>query len=244
MDFLTIILLITLSTLAEIILWYSVFDSNDSINGYDLKDTLRYYLLVPFVGSITFLSLRVARDIKQGKFSNQLLRPYKIIKAVFFDFLGKKMSYLMISFPIFSVLLVMGVMVVGLDLDYKYLLTGLCFSVFGMFFHFLLELNIGWLAFWLDDIWSFRHFKSIILFLFSGMGFPFAFLPDTLRIFFKFLPFRYLYDVPVRYISGNFGSTNDVIFDISAICIWLSVFYVISKIILSAGLKKYGAFGN
>jgi ABC-2 type transport system permease protein len=243
-DHVTITLLVIISAISSLILWLAIFKTTKSINGYGFAETLKYYLLIPIVGSITNISTETARNIKQGKYSNELLKPYKIIPAQFFIIAAKKSSYLMTSLLFYIAFIILGMIYFDLKFNFIGISLGFMIALGAFVLHFFIDLTISWIAFWMDEVWSLTHFKSILFFVFGGLSFPLDFLPENLKNLFNLLPFKYLYYIPISYIKGNNLNMFDFIFNIAELALWCFMFYILSKIVLKFGLKKYGAFGN
>jgi ABC-2 type transport system permease protein len=113
----------------------------------------------------------------------------------------------------------------------------------GFLMHFFLDLSIGWLAFWIDDVWSFEHFKGITFGILAGVSFPFEFLPGNIQWLFNFLPFKFLYYTPISYVLGKRG-LEELGGDLLSISLWAVGFSVLSWLLWRRGLRKYEAFGN
>ncbi len=229
-----------------VFLWLSVYDVNDTIGGYTLNQTIFYYLLVPFVGFIihTNVSYVIGYDIRHGKLSGYLVKPYKIWAGAFASAVAQKINFLAMTLPLYMIALVLYIVLtkdtaLGLaNIAVAFLITVLAFIL-----HFTIDIALAWLAFWYDDVWAFSHFKDILFAVFGGVMFPFSFLPTNVRVIFELLPFKYMFYVPISYLQGT-RSFNLLIIDIAGIFIWSVVFAIFAYILWVKGIKKYEAFGN
>jgi len=100
------------------------------------------------------------------------------------------------------------------------------------------------LAFWMDETWSLIHFKIILFSTFGGLSFPIDLLQGHILRLFEFLPFKYLYYIPVSYITGKRLPDEHLLIDIIGIVVWMMVLVLLVNYFWKKGLKRYGAFGN
>src|SRR5947207_3031683 len=91
-DLLSTVFLEAISVSSVVILWLAIFRTQHVVAGYDYGQTITYYLAVPIVGFITqvVLSDRLSREIRNGSFSNYLLRPLKFWRTAFIGVLATK----------------------------------------------------------------------------------------------------------------------------------------------------------
>lgn len=226
-------------------LWVAAFRSQDSIAGFSLLQVGLYYLLVPLVGFITQVQLsgQLGFEIKDGIFSNYLLKPYNIGFAALMRTLAEKANQLMILLPLyFCVIFIISAIMGGIGFTIKGIIAAAIIAVFGFFLHFILDLTLCWLAFWMGDIWSFQHFKVIVFGILAGVSFPFEFLPRELRTLFEFLPFKYLYYIPLSYLLNKRG-LDSLAADLTQILVWGGLIFLLSIYLWKKGLKAYEAYG-
>jgi ABC-2 type transport system permease protein len=227
-------------------LWLAVYKTEESIGGYSMSQTILYYILVPFVGFITAVKLsdRLGREIKDGLLSSYLMKPYHLWIVSFIRTSADKMYTLLILIPIYLVILffVLGVFQQEL-VTWPALVWGMVMALCAYVLHFFLDFGIAGLAFWTDDVWSFKHFKSIVFGLLGGVSFPFEFLPENLRAILEQLPFKYLYYVPLSYITGG-RAVDALTQDIVVLGFWVVVTILFAGIVWRRGVNKYGAYGG
>jgi ABC-2 type transport system permease protein len=100
------------------------------------------------------------------------------------------------------------------------------------------------LAFWLDEVWSIKHFKEIITDLLGGKRFPLAFFPMAIQSINKFLPFQFIYFIPLEYILSKHTIKINFAQDLFFVMSWIIIFILFSSFLYKRGIQKYGAFGN
>lgn len=229
-----------------IILWTSVFGTNAKVAGYDFSQAILYYLLIPFVASITFVfvSGELSRDIREGRLSNYLLKPYKIWFASFLSVLAQKINYILIATPVYIAIFLVYLLKIKDALTVGNILFGVIVAFLAMLMHFSIDLFITWISFWTSDIWCFVHVKFILFSIFGGLEFPLTFLPSAVKPLFEALPFKYLYFVPVSYMIGERRVAEYFLKDVLTMFLWAALFLVLGAVLWKKGLKKYEAFGN
>ncbi|MCA9389856.1 ABC-2 family transporter protein [candidate division WWE3 bacterium] len=229
-----------------LVLWVTIYQSEETVGGYSLIKTVHYYVLVPFIGIITQVQLsnELGKEIKDGLLSSHLTKPYKLWIGSFMRVLAEKIFTLSMVLPLYILL------IIGLDrffdaslLSMRGVLLGLMICLAGFILHFFLDLAITWLAFWTDDVWSFKHFKDIIFGVLGGVSFPFEFLTPGLQALFHLLPFKFMYYIPLSYMLGDRGADH-LVMDLLGITVWIGIMISIAFALWQMGVRKYGAYGG
>ena len=71
--------------------------------------------------------------------------------------------------------------------------------------HYLINFPIQAVAFWADNVWSLLVAERFIISLLGGLMLPLDFFPEWARAVLVWLPFPYLFSVPVRTLLGQVG---------------------------------------
>ena len=234
-----------ISVASGIFFWSAVYQDQQLVGQYDLQDMMSYYVLIPFVGTITYVHLATSfpKKIKDGQISVDLLKPYNLATALFFKAIGSMIFKLLIKVPffIFAAFFLFHFFKIGLGFSNVFLTILVSLLAFGL--HFLIDLCLSYLAFWLDDVWAFEHLKLVALMIFGGMTFPLGLLPDQLKFIFNLLPFRFIYYFPISVAQGKVSMVWLGI-GVLQIFVWTIFFYMLAKLLWRQGMKKYGAYGN
>ncbi|MBU4210061.1 ABC-2 family transporter protein [Patescibacteria group bacterium] len=228
-----------------IFVWLAVYRDNLNVGGYDFKQMIFYYVLVPIVGVFTnvYISESLPKKIKDGVISAELIKPYNLKVKILVGNIAWRMVKLFIYMPIFVAMLAVVGYFFGISLSFGNAMIGflVCFLVY--FLHAFMDLSISYMAFWMDDVWALSHLKFIVLFMFGGMSFPLDLLPENLWKIFNFLPFKFIYFVPVSVLRGRLSSF-EIGFQVVQLLAWIGFFHFLSEILFKLGLKKYEAYGN
>jgi ABC-2 type transport system permease protein len=234
-------------TSSVLMLWVSVFRSNQTVGGLKVNEIILYFLFVPFFGYLTKTNQasKISREIKRGVLSNQLIKPYTIFVSNFVETIGFKINYFVFIIPIYCFILILFFLKnPGVQITWQGVAITIIFSILSFILNFIAELSIAYSAFWLDEIWALDHIKTILLWLFGGVTFPFELLSTQLRIWFDLLPFKFTYYIPISYLLGNRNPEEYLLFDIAVFAFWCSIFTFLAIVLWRKGIRRYGAYGN
>jgi len=223
----------------------AVFRTNQTVGDYDFGRIVSYYLLVPVIGGFTsiFVSEHLPRKIKDGAISIDLLKPYSISAINLLNQFGIKLTQLTIKLPAYLFAGIFFTHFFNIHLQLIYLPLALFICIFSYLLHFYLDLALSYLAFWVDDTWSFGLIKTVALMVFGGLSFPLDLVPQNFRLLFDLLPFKYIYFYPVKVAQGGMPA-NQLVSQLVVLLTWLVFFFILGKLLWFKGIRKYGAYGN
>jgi len=234
-----------ISLVFVIFLWLAVYRDQALVGNYSSQQMLFYYALVPLIGTFTYVyvSSSLPKQIKDGKISIDLIRPYNLAFTVFLRQVSVKVAQLFFKVPIFLFFVLILRASFGINFDFSFLAVAIIICLFSFVLHFLIDLCLSYAAFWIDDVWSLKHFKTVTIMVFSGMTFPLDLVPHSLRAVFDFLPFRFIYFFPISVARGDL-TVYEIFGGSLHLMAWVLLFYVFSQFLWRCGLKKYQAYGN
>lgn len=229
-----------------VLFWTTVYSTNENIGGVEYSELLTYFLLVPIVGFIanTSISYKIGNEIKTGTLSADLLKPYSIFGRIFSQAVANRVNKLVIVLPVYVFVFAILSIYLNLQINLSYLPGLVLFGILGFILSVIIDIFLGWLAFWVDDIWAFEHLKSILVSIFGGKLFPFVFLSESMRSVFELLPFKFIYSVPLRAISGEYPLSEFLQRDIFIFIFWILFFLILINFIWREGISKFEAYGN
>jgi len=238
-----------ISNLLTIFTWIAVWLSADSsglIGGFTKSGLITYYVFSLLMRWLTdwFPFYWLKYDIANGKIVGDMLtKPVSAYWQVFCNELG----WHIVSFNvgIFSTLLVAIPFSSLLEINFSpsQIFLSLLSTILAIFVVFNYSMCQSTLAFWFTNINAVDSIHWIGRVLLGGQGLPFTFLSGTLSFLAIFLPFRYMFSLPLEILFGQLN--QPVIFQgILFQTIWSLVLYLIFKIMWHYGQKSYSAFGN
>lgn len=114
--------------------------------------------------------------------------------------------------------------------------------VLAYFIKLFLDLLIGFLAFWTNEVSGLYTGLTALNRLLSGALFPINLLPSIFMNISLFMPFVYIFFAPVQLYLGKMSIAQGML-GIGVEIIWLFVLYAIIKIVWKRGLRKYESVG-
>ncbi|MBI5756662.1 MAG: ABC-2 family transporter protein [Nitrospirae bacterium] len=223
-------------------LWSAIYHEGQSVGNYTLQQLTTYYLLQLMINSIIFsyISWDVIDNIKNGLFSNFLTKPLdyylywftinlsgKMLEALFVIIAAGGISFFVsdyIFFPEHLITLIYFIIAVGL----------------GIVLAFEMDFCIGMITFWLTQVRTFKYMLQTLILFFAGAMLPLDLFPAYLAKIAEILPFRYLIFFPA---SIYLGKIDNPWLSFLLLIFWIIIFYVISRILLARGIKRYEAVG-
>jgi ABC-2 type transport system permease protein len=241
-----------LPLVTTIFLWYAVYKARQtggaspSIRGMNYEDMIAYYALMYVArgfSSVPGTMTDISKDIKDGLLNRYLIKPINYLWYQVMYRLAHKLVFWYVALftfpPIFFLmrhyfshtptLLEWGAFVVSLVIAF----------CIGMLFCSI----IGMLAFWFLEISTFLFVVMMLEFFMSGHLIPLNILPAYLQPVLTLSPFGYegywpcvilMGKVPADHLAGLLGIG----------ILWIGVFYLISRVMWKAGLKRYSAVGG
>jgi ABC-2 type transport system permease protein len=239
-----VIELVTLSF--AIFVWSAIYRENRLVGGYSFEQMVLYYALVPVVSNFVYVHVLtdyLAKRIKDGEISGEMIRPYNLSMAYFLRSTAIKVFQMVVKLPLFVISL--GVIVfylkAGLDWSNLVLGIGVCLPIYLM--NFLMDLTIAFAAFWFESVWSLTHLKRIMTMVFGGLAFPLALVPAGWQGVFEVLPLRFLYNFPINVFLGRITS-KEMVGGMITVVGWIVVFGIASQWLWRRGVKKFAACGG
>jgi ABC-2 type transport system permease protein len=233
--------------LAVFTLWGAVFAGQNQIGGFNLGQTLTYFVLILvlqfFIGAFNE-DFQISEEIRNGLINQFLLKP---------------INYFIYRFSIFgSARLVSGALVlvplaVALPLLYRHLTLptdawrlwlGLPALVLSGVIQFSIAFCFGLMAFWFLEIQSFVMLSYSIETLLGGQVFPLDLMPSGLYRVSRFLPYYYQMYFPAAIFTGRIPSQAQAIEGLALQVFWVIVLLFIARLLWTRGLRRHTAVGG
>jgi ABC-2 type transport system permease protein len=190
--------------LISLAVWYRVATQGHStVNGQDI---ITYYIFIIFINLLTsaWSGYFLSRDILSGEIVKYLIRPFSVIWDQTANNVAEKMLRLIIPLPVLIVAIALAPHFFSSTIYQPAHIAGFIISLlFGMVIAFVLDLNIGVIAFWLEDVNQLRSYKFLLQEITSGTMIPFVLLPAAIHTAFSYLPFRYIISLPAELLLGQ-----------------------------------------
>ena len=239
-----------LPIVTNIFLWSAIYavgtaHAIDKMNKYTYKNMVAYFLLA-MVGrafsSMPGLASGIAREVRDGTIKKYLTQPIDLLGYLFWHRVAHKLVYYVVAIGPFALVFwlcrgyfnrwpdgwTIAAFVVSLALSF---LVG-----------FLLEAWIGLIAFWFLEVSSLLFIYMMLNYFLSGHMIPLDWLGGFGRVF-QYLPFQYLAYVPAAIMLEKYDHQQLAI-ELSIEFAWVVVLFVMCRVTLARGVRRYGAFGG
>lgn len=205
---------------------------------------LFYFMAVIFVERMTSAwdVWELDREIREGTFSNYILRPLHPIHWAVAENIVYKVLFLVILAPVWAVA-ALFVPALRFDMTGGQALLFLMALLLGAALRFLLSYTCGLLGFWITKVTAVYSLLEVISLFLSGRIAPLSLLPPVLQQWSVFLPFRYMVGFPIDIITGAVNR-KEMMTGFLLAAIWVMLFIIVLRWLWKAGLKKNQAVGG
>lgn len=226
-----------------IFIWLAIYQNGNQILGMSFEQVTTYYILVVSLDPIISWGINeiMGRAISEGEILRELLNPISYFSYYFGIRIGELIESGIVSILTFAICSILfGVMLPAGILNLIFFMIVVFLAVVTVYFF---ELIIGMMAFYTNAIWGAEILKRAVLSIFSGMIAPITLFPDLLQKIANFLPFKDCIYTP---ISIYFGKLNniEIVQVVLKQCIWITIFYIIAKILFKKAVKNITVNGG
>jgi ABC-2 type transport system permease protein len=226
----------------QAVFWGAVFWDREVVNGFNYEDILVYYLFVRIVSEIvdSKLGFRLSDMIVDGQITNFLIKPFKIRLWVMFEEFGRIIPNLFFKAGVYTILY----LIVFNSISINWIMLPLFLVV--VMLSYLISYNIyflvGCVAFWSDNSRSLNYTLGRIVMFLSGGLIPMSFFPGMMQDILKYLPFKYIFDLPISVITrdinwGEFG------LGVAVQVVWIGILTWVVSTIFARAVKHNESVG-
>ena len=224
-------------------LWNAIYQSDGRLGNYSLPDLITYYLLQLIISSVvlSYVSWEIVDQIREGTFSNFLIRPvnylhywftlnlsWKLFEGLMVSVGGGLLSFILIDY-------------ISLPSRLSTLLYFFISLLLGMVLSFEFDFAIALLAFWLVQANAFKYMLQYIVFFFAGALLPLDLFPKAIEAVANVLPFRYLAFFPSQIFLEKEAHPVEGLIGALA---WAVGLYFLLRFVLRRGIARYEAVGQ
>lgn len=179
-------------------------------------------------------------DVRSGSLAYAIIKPYSYIFFQYCAFLGRMVANLSFFLPVSVVLMVYFAGVPTLSV--QSVILSLVLLLLGQTLNFFIELAIGLLAFWIEDVKSISWAYHTLTLILGGVIIPLAVLPDWFAEIASYLPFRQLFYSAAR-LMVRFDSDLSISFFTMQL-VWLTFVSVMMYYLWRKGSKHVSLGGG
>jgi len=225
-------------------IWYMVSRQNGTVGSVETSQIFSYFafrFLLWYVIGGTFHWM-ISDGIKNGTLSNILLKPQPAFLSSIAWEQGWKVFGLLLCLPLFVALLMIFPDPALLSSPIVYLIS-IPSLIFGAIIFGCFQVLVASSTFWWQSYEGADSLYRVTSDFFGGNFIPLALLPFALRNISNMLPFRYSIAFSAELLARTLD-TSQIISGYAWQIGWTVVMLYITKLVISAGLRKYESFGN
>jgi ABC-2 type transport system permease protein len=228
------------------ILWGAAFAGADDIGGFDLRQTLTYFvtlLVMQFFISAFNEDYQISEEIRNGLINQFLLKPINYFLYRFSIFIAARM----VSGALIFIPLLIAMPVIGQYLTFPVDGWRFAIGVPALFLSALIQFSIaycfGMLTFWFLEIQGFVILSMAIETILGGQIFPLDLLPEWIFRIAQFLPFFYQMYFPAAIFTGRMElpmALHGIVIQIG----WVVILLLVNQLLWMRGLRRHTAVGG
>ncbi|HEX3017651.1 MAG TPA: ABC-2 family transporter protein [Caproicibacter sp.] len=230
-------------------IWLAVFHSSggSSFMGFSMPDLVTYVFITNLTGFAAHSGATrdVGEQIKDGSFSMLMIKPIGFDTYALFQEIGSRFIVTLLLLP---------PVVIGVEWYRCWAYGHIVFNLATFLLYFLsiilsyllsfyFSLSVGFLAFFLKNIWGFSMLKQSIVNFLSGAIIPIAFMPLWAQNILNCLPFASLSYTPVMIYMGKYGPSQTALL-IALQVFWVLAFWGLSRLIWQLSVKHVTVQGG
>jgi ABC-2 type transport system permease protein len=229
-------------------LWFAVYESSHEsvLASITLPQMLAYIATATLCASICRkgrFERATGEEIRSGELNKYLVKPITHIGYILAAATAERMISLQLTVILVIVVGVPLALATGVSLSLSGCLVAFPILLCGMMIHSLIALTLSYLAFWLDEVWTFHVVKDISFWFLSGQLLPLSALPPDAFFISSLLPFQYLAYVPASLMVGTIPASAALPYFAGAL-FWTALLYGGTLLIWKRGIMRYSAFGG
>jgi ABC-2 type transport system permease protein len=236
-----------LQMVALLFVWSAILDGSGNTFNYSSAELLTYIFGISLLRSVVFTgrTTDVQAEISSGDLNNLLVRPLKYFSYWFSRDIADKLVNS--GFAVIEITIIISILnpPLALPASIIHLALFLITIILANVLYFFFSLCISMTTFWLPEGngWPQRFFILVLIEFLVGGLFPLDILPETLKTLAVMLPTAYMGYAPVQIYLGRFDLSTAAMAAAFSV-MWISIFYLLAKIMFKKGTRIYGAYGR
>lgn len=229
-DVVSTILVQSIIMIATSYFWIAVYGAKDVAVGTSKTQMITYMILSTVLSCFFTIGVedRVKRSVRTGNVATDMLKPINMFGMYLAEDIGGIVVALFLN--IIPILIVACIFIqVPAFASWFHFLLFLISSTFSYTINWLFTACFSMIAFWTISINPLSYIKSILIRVLSGSVVPLWFFPDWLQSVLRFLPFMYMYQLPLSIYIGKLTAQETVI-QMGIQLFWVVALYGIYKL--------------
>jgi len=228
------------------ILWGAAYQGQTHIAGFDLNQTLTYFIVVLlmqfFIGAFNE-DYQISEEIRNGLINQFLLKPINYYLYRFSIFIAARLvSGLLALVPVLIALPLLKEHIALPDELWR-LAYGLPAMIMAAFIQFTIAYIFGLLTFWFLEIQSFIILSLAVETVLGGQLFPLDLMPAWFYRLSQWLPYYYQMYFPSAIFTGRIKEA-DALHGLSIQAFWVFALLALAQLLWTRGLRRHTAVGG
>jgi ABC-2 type transport system permease protein len=213
--------------------WKVAYRGIGAVDGVDEKQMITYSIISTLLSAAFVFNVEdtVNSRIREGDIALDFIKPLNVFGIYLAQDIGSIASSLMLKvIPLFIVSSVF--ISVPLPASLRSLILFLFSCILSYMILWLLSAIVGLTSFWIVELGPLGHIKNALVGTISGSFIPVWFFPDVIRNILEFMPFIYIYQLPLGIYIGKtdfIDSIKGMTIQFVWVCIMLLIFYVMQR---------------
>lgn len=223
--------------------WNSIYMQGNRIGSYSLNEMISYYVFMTIfqlliTGDNTAWS--IGEEIRNGQIINSILKPINYLKYKMSQSFGNLAYRFVIFLPaiLIAIFVLRDFLTHAQNFQAYFVFSVLAIVSYVLFF--LVYFTVGVIGFWTVESNSFFWTCWVVVNFMQGGLIPLDLLPAWFSALSEYLPFKYLFFVPVGLITGRLQFSYAMIF---IPLLWCVGIYLFAQFLYVKGMKKYEGIG-
>jgi ABC-2 type transport system permease protein len=222
-------------------LWRAIYGGASTFVGFTMVQMVWYLTFTEAIElSQSRIFLPISEEVKDGTVAYSVNRPYSYV----FFWISRGMGENLVKVvPLLAEGFILALIMVGpLPGYFRALPVGLLAIVMGILIGTSLQMIIGLLAFWFEEVMPFWWIIQKLVFVIGGMFIPIDVYPDWLQRFSRFTPFAFAAYWPAT-VFVDF-SRSRVVTTLAGQALYVAVFLVIAVVLFRVAVRKLHVQGG
>lgn len=228
------------------LVWETVYTNGNFAVEYTFEELIGYYFILAIVEAVMMPCGVVAYEewasIQIGDMNLFMTRP---ISYPLYAYAKNGRIFLQLITGLFFICFtkIFMVSLFGIELHMVNLVWFVLALILGFTIMVSLFQIIGHITFWVENILSLRDNLWNIIKIFSGEIFPIAMYPLFLQNICKYLPFQYIYFLPISILQGRVEG-REMMWSLLLQTGWVIILVLVNALIWKRGNAKYVSQGG
>lgn len=233
-----------LGMVLQYFLWKAIYAGAAVMNGMTFNQTFTWVALssTAFTTFVTYVDWDMCYSVIDGIIATDLIRPTDYQLFMLTARLGTlALNLVIVVLPSILVLTLVFKASIPVGINLAFFAVSLVLS---FLMSYTMEFIIGLLSFKTNSVWGISEAKNVLVRVLSGSVVPLAFFPGWLRSVADVLPFRAMYDVPMRILLYDGADAAACLRGLGLQLAWCLVVGALSRLMLSRSLKSVNVSGG